>query len=189
MGGLDQLANQSLGEWDKAFSSQWEKGNRKGIFQGQCKERLVKWIYASYLVLQENILCSFRLTVTMYAISHVAGMGAMGISSSVGANTLNILLCLAMPWFIKCIVLIIQTGDATTSTVTIMSQGVMYNCFSLLSCAVLLYAVVAIFKFQIGKWLGFTCLIMYFIFITFSVLIEMNVFFYVNKPLCVEIWK
>ncbi|KDR16220.1 hypothetical protein L798_09637, partial [Zootermopsis nevadensis] len=115
------------------------------------------------------------------------GMGAMGISSSVGANTLNILLCLAMPWFIKCIVQIAQTGDASTGYVEIMSEGVTYNCFSLLGCVLLLYAVIAMFKFQLGKWLGFTCVIMYFIFISFSVLIEMNVFFFVNKPLCVEI--
>jgi Ca2+/Na+ antiporter len=125
--------------------------------------------------------------VTICATSHVAGMGAMGISSSVGANTLNILLCLAMPWFIKCIVQIIQTGDMSTSTISIMSEGVTYNCFSLLACVLLLYVVVAIFKFQLGKCLGFACLITYFIFITFSVLVEMNIFFLVNKPLCVEI--
>jgi len=114
-------------------------------------------------------------------------MGAMGISSSIGANTLNILLCLGMPWFIKCIVQLIQTGDPSSSTVNIVSQGVTYNCLSLLFCALLLYAVLAVFKFQLQKRLGFTCLIMYIIFITFSVLIEMNVFFHVNSPLCDEL--
>jgi Ca2+/Na+ antiporter len=114
-------------------------------------------------------------------------MGAMGISSSVGSNTLNILLCLGTPWFIKCIVEIIQTGDSNSGTVYIISEGVTYNCFALLSCVLLLYVVIAAFKFHLGKRLGFTCLVTYFTFITFSVLIEMNVFFNVNRPLCAEI--
>ncbi|XP_023715513.1 sodium/potassium/calcium exchanger 4 isoform X2 [Cryptotermes secundus] len=115
------------------------------------------------------------------------GVGAMGISSSVGANTLNILLCLGTPWFIKCIVQIIQTGNTNSSAVNIISEGVTYNCFALLSSVLLLYVVIAVFKFHLGKLLGFTCLVTYFIFITVSVLIEMNVFFYVNRPLCAEI--
>jgi Ca2+/Na+ antiporter len=111
----------------------------------------------------------------------------MGISGSVGANTLDILLCLGMPWFIKCVVKIIQTGDTSNSTVNIISEGVTYNCFALLFCVLLLLAVLAIFRFQLGKRLGFTCLAMYIIFVIFSVLIEMNVFFMVNERLCTEV--
>ncbi|GFG35536.1 hypothetical protein Cfor_08272 [Coptotermes formosanus] len=111
----------------------------------------------------------------------------MGISGSIGANTLDILLCLGMPWFIKCIVQIIQTGDTSSSTVHIISEGVTYNCFALISCVLLLLAVLAAFRFLLGKCQGFTCLTMYIIFITFSVLMEMNVFFEVNKPLCSDI--
>ncbi|XP_069700472.1 sodium/potassium/calcium exchanger 4-like [Periplaneta americana] len=112
------------------------------------------------------------------------GVGAMGISNSVGANTLDILLCLGLPWFIKCIVKIIQTGDMSSGVVYIVSSGITYNCVGLMLCVVLLYAVIAIFHFQLGKRLGFTCLIIYLIFITFAILIEMNVFFQVNQPLC-----
>lgn len=136
------------------------------------------------LSFEQHSVCTKTQNDHVCHSSLVSGIGAMGISSSVGANTLNILLCLAMPWFIKCIVQIIQTGDASTSTVNIISKGVMYNCFSLLAGVLLLYAVIAIFKFQLGKWLGFTCLTTYFIFITFSVLLEMNAFSEVNKPLC-----
>ena len=110
----------------------------------------------------------------------------MGLSNSVGASTLDILLCLGMPWFIKCIVKIIQTGDTSSSSVNIISEGVIYSCISLLSCVLLLLSVLAIFRFQLGKRFGFTCLIMYIIFVTFSVLTEMNVFFNVNEPLCAE---
>jgi hypothetical protein len=94
-----------------------------------------------------------------------------------------------MPWFIKCIVLIIQTEDTSKSTVNIMSEGITYDCGALIISVMLLLLVLAIFRFQIGKCFGFTCLIMYIIFITFCILIEMNVFFTVNKPLCDELWK
>jgi Ca2+/Na+ antiporter len=111
----------------------------------------------------------------------------MGISCSFGANTLAILLCLGMPWFIKCIIQIIQTGDTSSSTVNIISEGITYTCGALFASVMLLLVVLAIFRFQIGKRLGFICLIMYIIFITFCILIEMNVFFTVNKPLCDEL--
>lgn len=118
---------------------------------------------------------------------HIAGEGAMGISCSIGANTLAILLCFGMPWFIKCMVLIVQTEDTSKSTVNLLSEGITYNCGALLISVMLLLLVLAIFRFQIGKCFGFTCLILYIIFITFCVLIEMNVFFMVNKPLCDEL--
>jgi hypothetical protein len=94
-----------------------------------------------------------------------------------------------MPWFIKCLVEISQTGDKSISTVNITSEGITYNCSALLISVMLLLVVLTIFRFQIGRRLGFTCLILYIIFITFCVLIEMNVFFVVNKTLCDELWK
>jgi Ca2+/Na+ antiporter len=117
----------------------------------------------------------------------IAGEGAMAISCSIGANTLAILLCLGMPWFIKCIVLIIQTQDTSNSVVTIMSDGITYSTSALIICVLLLLAILTAFRFQLGKRQGFTCLVMYIIFITFCVLIEMNVFFVVNKPFCDEL--
>jgi len=118
---------------------------------------------------------------------HIAGEGAMVISCAIGANTLAILLCFGLPWFIKCIVLIIQTEDTSISTVNLVSEGITYNCGALLVSVVLLLLILAIFRFQIGKCFGFTCLIMCIVFITFCILIEMNVFFLVNKPLCDEL--
>lgn len=115
---------------------------------------------------------------------HIAGEGAMVISCSIGANTLAILLCLGMPWLIKSIVQIIQTGDTGSSSVNMKSEGITYNCAALLICVMLLLSALAIFRFQLEKRQGFTCLIMYIILITFCVLIELNVFFSVNKPLC-----
>jgi Ca2+/Na+ antiporter len=115
---------------------------------------------------------------------HIAGEGAMAISCSIGANTLAILLCLGMPWFIRGIVHITQTGDTSSSAVNIMSDGITYSFSALIFCVLLLLAILAIFRSQLRKRQGFTCLIMYIIFITFFVLIEMNVFFIANKPFC-----
>jgi hypothetical protein len=98
-------------------------------------------------------------------------------------------LCLGMPWFIKCLVEISQTGNTGSSIVNITSEGITYNCSALLISVTLLLVVLTIFRFQIGRRLGFTCLILYLTFITFCVLIEMNVFFNVNKTLCDEVWK
>ncbi|KAJ9594327.1 hypothetical protein L9F63_014244 [Diploptera punctata] len=112
------------------------------------------------------------------------GVGSMGISNSVGANTLNILLCLGLPWFIKGIIQLAETGDPSVSYVQIISEGVTYNCLTLFICVVILYSVVLLFHFKLGKHLGFTCLTIYLLCITFTVLSELNVFFHVNDPLC-----
>ena len=52
----------------------------------------------------------------------------------------------------------------------------------------LLLQIVAI---QMGGWkldkkLGFICLTCYAVFLTFSIMIEFNVFGYVNPPMCLE---
>ena len=112
------------------------------------------------------------------------GIGAMGISNSVGANTLDILLCLGLPWFIKCMVLMAATGDPSDGYVQILSKGVTYNCFALLLCVFVLYSAISLFHFQIRKLFGVTSLTLYGVFITFAVLSEMNMFYYVNDPLC-----
>jgi Ca2+/Na+ antiporter len=117
----------------------------------------------------------------------IAGEGAMAISCSIGANTLAILLCLGMPWFIKCIVQIIQTQDTSNSVVIIISDGITYSTSALIICVLLLLAILTFFRFQLRKRQGFTCLVLYIIFITFCVLIEMNVFFMVNRPFCDEL--
>ena len=108
----------------------------------------------------------------------------MGISNSVGANTLNTLLCFGFPWFIKCILEIANTGDPSNSYVKIMSEGVTYNCVTLMISVVILYIVIILFRFKLGKRLGFTCLASYLICITLAILSELNVFFHVNDPIC-----
>ena len=42
-------------------------------------------------------------------------------------------------------------------------------------------------KWTLDKRLGLTCLLMYSIFLCFSILIEFNVFTFVNLPMCSDI--
>lgn len=148
---------------------------------------MVLYLTNAFPLINLNSATDVLTVMTCTNFFHIAGEGAMGISCSIGANTLAVLLCLGTPWFIKCIVEIIQTGDTSSSHINIISEGITYTCGTLLVSVTMLILVLAIFKFQIGKRLGFICLIMYIFFITFCVLIEMNVFFIVNKPLCDEL--
>ncbi|XP_063223353.1 sodium/potassium/calcium exchanger 4-like [Bacillus rossius redtenbacheri] len=107
------------------------------------------------------------------------GVGSMGLSNSMGANTLDILLCLSLPWLIKCL---LPSND--TKSITIISHGLTYNCLFLFGCVVFLYSTIALFRFRMTKKLGMCCFLLYLVFITLAVLLEMNVLFQINLPVC-----
>lgn len=104
------------------------------------------------------------------------GDGAMGLSNSIGANTLDILLCLGLPWLIRT-----TTGN---TTIDIVSSTITYSFLALVVTVILLYIVVAASGFRLNKKVGVGCLIMYAAFITLATLLELNVFFFVNWPMC-----
>lgn len=108
----------------------------------------------------------------MFAI----GLGDMAMSNVLGANTLDILLCLGLPWMIKTV----MTGQ----DVEIVSGALTYSVLSILICVVGFFAVTAYYKFTLNKRVGFACLFMYLIFLVFAILMESNVFFFVNYPPC-----
>lgn len=109
------------------------------------------------------------------------GHGAMGISSSIGSNTFDILLCLGIPWFIK-------TAFYPTVPhrhwIKINSSGITYSAVSLLSTLVLFYGGLYLNKFRLDWKIGLGCLALYAGFLTLASLIELNVFFPVNLPTC-----
>ncbi|KAI2657837.1 Sodium/potassium/calcium exchanger 3 [Labeo rohita] len=88
----------------------------------------------------------------------VARMGDMAVSNSIGSNVFDILIGLGLPWALQ--TLAIDYG----STVL----GVHLN------------------KWKLDKRLGFVCLLMYAVFLCFSILIEFNIFTFVNLPTCRE---
>lgn len=98
----------------------------------------------------------------------------MAMSNTLGANTLDILMCLGLPWLIK--------TSITGKSVHIVSGALLYSVISIIICVVIFYTVVAFYKFQLNNKVGVICLLLNTIFIVFAILIELNVFFLANVP-------
>lgn len=105
-----------------------------------------------------------------------SGNGDMAMSNTLGANTLDILLCLGLPWLIK---ILMDKKD-----IEIVSGALRYSVLSIIVCVVAFYAVTALCKYRLNKKVGTICLILYTIFLVFALLFELNVFFPVNLPMC-----
>ncbi|XP_054006578.1 sodium/potassium/calcium exchanger 3-like [Hylaeus anthracinus] len=111
------------------------------------------------------------------------GFGAMGISNSIGSNVFDVLLCLGLPWLLKAGLFPTVPGQ---HHVQINSQGLVYSSISLFSTLAVLYVSLVISKFKLTKTVGIACLIMYAIFLVFASVLELNTFFVVNLPACVD---
>lgn len=109
------------------------------------------------------------------------GKGSMAISNSIGSNTFDILVCLGLPWTIKSIMNGRSNGNWF---VQVDSAGLAYTVISLLASLVILYLILIWGKFLITKLTGVICLLVYSVFLTISILFELNVFFQVNLPMC-----
>ncbi|CAL7946760.1 unnamed protein product [Xylocopa violacea] len=104
------------------------------------------------------------------------GDGNMAMSNTLGANILDILLGLGLPWTIRCL--------TTGRDVMIVSTALSYSVLSIVACIAILYGVLAFFGFKLNKKVGLICLLLYAIFVVFACLVELNVFFFVNFPMC-----
>ena len=103
------------------------------------------------------------------------------VSKSIGLNTFNILICLGLPWMIKAI----QTGvEEDKWIVKVESPALNYSVVSLLISLIILYSILLASRFLLSKTLGFVTLIIYAVFLTISLLFELNVFYDVNLPTC-----
>nr|XP_050850464.1 sodium/potassium/calcium exchanger 4-like isoform X4 [Vespula vulgaris] len=109
------------------------------------------------------------------------GLGSMGISNSIGSNVFDVLLCLGLPWFVKAAIMPTIPGE---HSVKINSQGLVYSSVSLFSTLFVLYISLACNKFKLNRGIGVTCLITYAIFLIFASIVELNIFFVVNLPVC-----
>ncbi|CAG0919524.1 unnamed protein product [Notodromas monacha] len=103
------------------------------------------------------------------------GQGSMSISNLVGSNTFDILVCLGAPWLIKAFM---------SGQVLIASTGLVYSAAALLSTVVLMYGAMFATGFQLGRKVGFSCLLLYAVFLVLALLVELNVFGLVNLPVC-----
>ncbi|XP_055911886.1 sodium/potassium/calcium exchanger 3-like isoform X2 [Eupeodes corollae] len=109
------------------------------------------------------------------------GYGSMAICNSIGSNTFDVLVCLGFPWLIKTIFFPSTPGN---HSLDINSSGLIYSTVTLLSAVFMLFTSFVCTKFTLGKTVGYACLFLYISFVIFAILMEMNVFFVVNLPMC-----
>lgn len=75
-------------------------------------------------------------------------------------------------------------GDKYEDYIQINSHGLEYSTMMLISSLAVLYAILAFNKFVLDRKVGFLSLLLYFSFLIFASLFELNVFFVVNLPTC-----
>ncbi|KAG7238181.1 hypothetical protein INR49_031158, partial [Caranx melampygus] len=109
------------------------------------------------------------------------GMGDMAISNSIGSNVFDILVGLGLPWALQ--TLCIDYG----SIIQLNSRGLIFSVGLLLASVFFTVLGVHLNKWTLDRQLGLACLILYAIFLCFSILIEFNVFIFVNLPMCRDI--
>lgn len=106
------------------------------------------------------------------AIMSRKGEGGMGVSNALGANTMNILLSLGMPWFLKTIIM----GATSSSFINIDSGSIEYTILALIAVACILFTCLYFNKFRLSRKLGIVLAFVYTICIVMAILSEM-VFF------------
>ncbi|MBN3304796.1 NCKX3 protein, partial [Amia calva] len=106
------------------------------------------------------------------------GLGDMAVSNSIGSNVFDILVGLGLPWTLQ--TLAIDYG----SYIHLNSKGLIFSVGLLLASVFLTVLGVHLNKWVLDKKLGFVCLFLYAIFLCFSIMIEFNVFTFVNLPMC-----
>uniref|UniRef100_A0A1L8DK38 Putative k+-dependent ca2+/na+ exchanger nckx1 n=1 Tax=Nyssomyia neivai TaxID=330878 RepID=A0A1L8DK38_9DIPT len=103
-----------------------------------------------------------------------SGEGGMGVSNALGANSLAILLSLGLPWFIR------NTAErhlGHPASINIHSYGIEITIISLLLAVGVLLVVISLGNYELKRSVGFTLFIIYLFFITFAILVEMDIFF------------
>ncbi|XP_066532219.1 sodium/potassium/calcium exchanger 4 [Hoplias malabaricus] len=108
------------------------------------------------------------------------GLGDMAVSNTIGSNVFDILVGLGVPWALQ--TMAINYG----SVVMINSRGLLYSVVLLLGSVALTILGIHVNKWKLDFKLGLYVLILYAIFLTFSIMIEYNVFTFVNLPMCQE---
>uniref|UniRef100_A0A8C5F4T0 Sodium/calcium exchanger membrane region domain-containing protein n=1 Tax=Gadus morhua TaxID=8049 RepID=A0A8C5F4T0_GADMO len=102
------------------------------------------------------------------------GQGDMAVSNSLGSNVFDILIGLGVPWSIQ------------TLAVLINSRGLFYSVVLLLGSVTLAVLGIHVNGWRLDTRLGVYVLLLYVIFLTISILIEYNVFTFINLPMCLE---
>ncbi|XP_046995193.1 sodium/potassium/calcium exchanger 4-like [Schistocerca americana] len=106
------------------------------------------------------------------------GEGSMGISNSLGANTLGVLMCLGLPWLLK-------SASSSGVSVHIVSNGMRFTLLAMLVLTIVYrWGMVTAFRHRANRLFGLTCLFLYLAYLAVSVAMELNAFGYINGPVC-----
>uniref|UniRef100_A0A8B9RLP5 Solute carrier family 24 member 4 n=1 Tax=Astyanax mexicanus TaxID=7994 RepID=A0A8B9RLP5_ASTMX len=109
------------------------------------------------------------------------GLGDMAVSNTIGSNVFDILVGLGLPWALQ--TMAINYG----SEVMINSRGLVYSVVLLLGSVALTILGIHVNHWKLDFKLGMYVLVLYAIFLCFSIMIEYNVFTFVNLPMCQEL--
>ncbi|XP_041951823.1 sodium/potassium/calcium exchanger 4 [Alosa sapidissima] len=106
------------------------------------------------------------------------GLGDMAVSNTIGSNVFDILVGLGVPWALQ--TMAVDYG----SEVQINSRGLVYSVVLLLGSVALTVLAIHVNNWKLDLKLGIYVLLLYAVFLCFSIMIEYNVFTFVNLPMC-----
>lgn len=101
----------------------------------------------------------------LHIIIYFPGQGGMGVSNSLGANTLDILLCLGFPWFIKIMVTDLEP-------IQLGSGSLFYTIIALILAVVVLYTTLFFNHYVLNKKIGCILITFYVAFLTTAIVLE-----------------
>lgn len=102
------------------------------------------------------------------------GEGGIGVSNSLGANCLAILMSLGVPWLIKNIM---NRNTPDKSYISLNPYSTEYNILLLLLAVIALYTILTLSRYRLKRSVGVALFAVYGMIITVAILLEMNVFF------------
>ncbi|KAK3926778.1 Sodium/potassium/calcium exchanger 5 [Frankliniella fusca] len=97
------------------------------------------------------------------------GVGSVGIANGLGANTLNMLMNLGMPWLVRSLT---EPGKPWT----VLSRGLTFDLVALVSAVGALNLILLLSRYRLGRSQGVCTFGVYLLFIVMLCLIELNVF-------------